>query len=66
MTLKACGLEHMIDPDYTIEDPDLHAVQSSWLYKAFQDRITNSIGKGIVSKHIDTMDCQKIWKALCD
>ena len=65
VSLKACGLAHLIDPTYKPENMELHEAESSWLYKVCQDRITNSIGKGIVSGHLKTMNCADIWRDLC-
>ena len=65
VTLKACGLPHLIDEHYVPDNEELHEAESSWLYKVFQDRISNSIGKGIVAQHLEKMDCAAIWKDLC-
>ena len=65
VSLKACGLHHLIEAGYKPKNEDLHKAESSWLYKVFQDRVTNSIGKGIVAQHLSTMDCAKLWEDLC-
>jgi len=63
-TLKSQGLAHMIKEDYYPTDPDTHEIQTAFVFKVLDDKITDSPGKLIVAKHYEDPDISEIWKEL--
>jgi hypothetical protein len=63
-TLKSHGLSHMIKKDYYPTDPDTHEIQTAFVFKVLDDKVTDSPGKLIVAEHYDNPDIYTIWTKL--
>jgi len=63
--LEAQNLTHLVDPSYTIVDPDLHKAQQKFLYKVMRDVLLHHAAKSIVKFFSKTKDTCVIWQKMC-
>jgi len=65
ITLKAQNLTHLVDPSYTIVDPDLHKAQQKFLCKVMRDVLLHHEAKSIVKFYAKAKDTCVIWQKIC-
>ena len=52
IAMEACGLLHLLDPNYKITCEPLYKAQSGWVYKMMQDNFQEPYAKTIVIKNV--------------
>ena len=66
IAMEACGLLHLLDPNYKITCEPLYKAQSGWVYKMMQDNFQEPYSKTIVIKNVMKKEIYIIWISISE